>query len=154
MEGSRKGIKVTDRRMFTSEGEVRDDFVPETESDPDAGTDSPPSAESTVTSAENTATGSERKADPGPASDPNAPPTLFMALADNLIVNAYAALGMVPSSTGARPPADHEAARQMIALLEMLEEKTRGNLEDREAAYLKTHMGELKLAFVRQSQSL
>lgn len=154
MDDSKKRIKVTDKRIFTPEGDVREDYVPDPpkeESAHQAGADTKtrgPSLDSP--SREPTRESSQSGFQP----DENAPPTLFMALADNLIVSAYAAMGMVPGPDGSRPRADLEATRQMISLLEMLEEKTEGNLDAREANYLKTHLGELKLAFVRINKGL
>lgn len=76
-----------------------------------------------------------------------------MALLDNFVVNAYAAMGMVGGPYQQGEP-DYRVARQMIDILEMLEKKTKGNLEPSEERYLRTHLGDLKLAFVRKNKSI
>lgn len=149
LESSRKGIKVTDKRMFTAEGEVRDDYEGPADDGPSKEDPRPAGGDPGPTS-----TREEPAAPRGTETSEDETPTLFMALADNLIVNAYATLGMVPMPDGSRPEPDFAATRQMISLLEMLEEKTKGNLDSKEENYLTTHLGELKLAFVRASKSI
>ena len=46
------------------------------------------------------------------------------------------------------------AARQMIDILTMLQEKTAGNLTEEEEDFLTTHLGELKLAFVQRTKTI
>jgi hypothetical protein len=50
--------------------------------------------------------------------------------------------------TGERQPVNLEGAAQMIALLEMLEAKTRGNVTEAEARLLQQVLYELRMRFV------
>lgn len=80
------------------------------------------------------------------------PDTPFAMLVQTLGVNAYMSLGM--TQQGAKGPVDLPGARQMIEILSMLQEKTKGNLTEEESDFLDTFVGELKLAFVRMKGSL
>lgn len=160
-ESSRKSsIRVTDRRLFTPDGDVREEIeeeieareraTPETTEKRPAG-NSPPEASSQRTPPSPEPPG--RGAGDAPREAGEEEPTLFMALLDNFVVNAYAAMGMVGGPYQQGEP-DYRAARQMIDILEMLEKKTKGNLEPAEERYLRTHLGDLKLAFVRKNKSI
>ena len=55
-------------------------------------------------------------------------------------------------TTGERGETDLAAAAQMIELIGMLQEKTRGNLTNEEATVLKNTLSNLQMAFVEVSQ--
>ena len=148
-------IKVTDKRIFTSEGEIREEFRREIKpSDPNIRPEpAPPPAQT--------------KAEPAPAGPPPGgerrrtladkaqnPGTGFTNFVEPLIAQAYMSLGMLRNPYQPKPAVDPEAARQMIDILIMLQEKTAGNLDDDEKDFLDTHTGELKLAFVQRTKSI
>ena len=156
---SRPSIKVTDKRLFNEEGDLRDPSAlenapSESRSDPSeepsrSGNQQPAAADEPVQSSEESGeqsgSGDEHLENPG---------TLFTGFLDSLVVNAYMALGMVRNPYRTETEVDVQGARQMIDIIEMLSDKTKGNLTPEESRYLKTHLGELKLAFVRRSQSV
>ena len=55
---------------------------------------------------------------------------------------------------GPQVAADLNAARQLIDILTMLTEKTKGNLTEDESEFVGAHLGELKLAYVQRSKSI
>jgi len=75
-----------------------------------------------------------------------------MALFANLVVQqtnmALMFLGRVPHPESGEPVRDLNAARMFIDQLEMLETKTKGNLDKREEALLKQSLTSLRMAFV------
>lgn len=147
---SRPSIKVTDKRLFTEEGDLRD---------PASAQEEPrPTVESPKLSEPAKKSGEEPDAsEPGPApqqGEPEPPNTLFTSFLDSLIVNAYMALGLVRHPYREDTQIDVQGARQMIDVIEMLAVKTKGNLTTEESEYLKAHLAELKLAFVRRSKSI
>lgn len=146
-------IKVTDKRIFTTEGDLKDEFrdtVQPIEREPAASVPSEPLVEEPPT--ETPKSKKSKKRSPGEKiENPGTPFTLFL---DSLIVNAYMSLGMIRNPYQPETPVDLEAARQMIDLIEMLEQKTAGNLEEEESEYLEAHLGDLKLAFVRRGKAL
>src|SRR5690242_11775885 len=62
-------------------------------------------------------------------------------------------LGKVPHPQSGRPVRDLEGARMFIDQLEMIEAKTKGNLNPEEEALLKHSLMSLRLAFVEAVES-
>ncbi len=75
------------------------------------------------------------------------PPT-FLDLVSSLQVGALANLGLVQSPDGARTPVHLPAAKDSIDLLEVLHEKTKGNLTEEEAAVLSEGLYHLRMAYM------
>ena len=85
------------------------------------------------------------------AANPGTPFTNFL---EPLIAQAYMSLGMLPNPYQPQTKPDAAAARQMIDILVLLHEKTKGNLDPDEQDFLETHLSELKLAFVKRTKSI
>ena len=151
-------IKVTDKRIFTPDGELREEFREEIRPAADP-VRSPQVAEKPSEPAPETGQKPQREAaDRGrtlqdKAANPGTPFTNFL---ESLIAQAYMTLGMLPNPYQPQAPArvDTAAARQLIDILNMLQEKTRNNLTIEEEDFLTTHLGELKLAFVKRTKSV
>ena len=162
-----KELKVTDKRIFTQDGEIRDEFKGEikpvepqavkTAEPPPAPKPEPPQA------SEPKAPPTERRHEQRPvaeerrrtiadkASNPNTPFTNFI---EPLIAQAYMSLGMLRNPYQPQAKIDTAAARQMIEILTLLKDKTNGNLDPDEDDFLDTHLGELKLAFVQRTKTI
>jgi hypothetical protein len=150
-------IKVTDKRIFTADGEIREEFREQIKpTDPTAAP--PPKVEEKP--AERRApgkpatpppSGERRRTIADKASNPGTPFTNFL---EPLIAQAYMSLGMLPNPYQPQAKVDVPAARQMIDILMLLHEKTAGNLTPDEDDFLNTHLGELKLAYVKRTKSL
>lgn len=126
-----KAIKVVDRRLFTSEGEVRDEVKAELErpdAEPEAAPAPAPPAEPVVPS------------DPG-----------FLRLLDMLGQTAALYLEGFPDPATGRRSVDLMAVKQIIDSLIALREKTRGKLSFEETDALDGMIGELQMAFARMS---
>ena len=158
-------IKVTDKRIFTPEGEIREEFRKDIRpADPSfKRAEPPPAAEKPVikppspqddrrSRAEGPHLGGERRRTL--ADKAQNPETEFTNFVEPLIAQAYMSLGMLRNPYQPKPTVDVAAARQMIEILTMLKEKTTGNLTPDEEDFLGTHLGELKLAFVQRTKSL
>jgi hypothetical protein len=158
-------IKVTDKRIFTAEGEIREEFRQEIKAgDPfaakpvDKPADKPaapkeaPAERRQTPNLEPPASGERRnKSIADKAQNPGTP---FADFVEPLIAQAYVSLGMLRDPYGQKPKIDVAAARQMIEMVTMLKDKTAGNLTPDEDDFLSTHLGELKLAFVQRTKSL
>ena len=157
-------IKVTDKRIFTPEGDIREEFrrdIKPVEPSfkpappppaPEKSAPKPPSQEERRSRMEGPPPGGERrKTLADKAQNPGTPFTNFL---ESLIVQAYMSLGMLRNPYQAKPTLDVDAARQMIEILTMLKEKTAGNLTPDEEDFLDAHLGELKLAFVQRTKSI
>ena len=160
-----KELKVTDKRIFTPEGEIREEFKQEiTPSEPEAAAAPPQPAAEEKSEPRADATQERRQRNEPPpggeerrrtmadkASNPGSPFTNFI---EPLIAQAYMSLGMLRNPYQPQAKIDAGAARQMIEILTLLKEKTQGNLTPDEADFLDTHLGELKLAFVQRTKSI
>ncbi len=149
-EEEEKPIRVVDRRMFTPEGDLRPDFEATEESRPEP----PPRPAASAPPAP--AAPAEPAGEPPPASPdegaPAEPRGAFALLVQMLAMPAYASLGLVPDPATGRQRVDRTAAREMIDLLALLEQKTRGNLSFEESNFLSRVLYDLRLAFVEVSR--
>ena len=176
------GFTVTDRRLFTSDGELRHDVPEEVESPkrPTAASDKPSS------SAEGTTSTSEKSNSIG-ARDIPPPPTnaeqdaqaaayrestkeldsqveltgrsakefemTFERFLASLYMTAMLQLGMMHEQ-GQQPHIDIIGARQTIDTLSLLAEKTKGNLTSAEQNFLQNSLYELRMAYVEVTTAL
>lgn len=153
-----KELKVTDKRIFTADGEIREEFrqdINPAEPQPAATpAEAPPEAkpEPTERRQEQKPVPEERRRTiQDKAANPNTPFTNFI---EPLIAQAYMSLGMLRNPYQPQAKIDTAAARQMIEILTLLKDKTKGNLDPDEDDFLDTHLGELKLAFVQRTKTI
>lgn len=152
MSETGKTIKVVDRRLFTAEGEIRDEVKAELEAEAKAEAKAEALAEAQAGS---------RRADaaPEPEEEPAAePPTptdpAFLRLLDMLGQTASLYLeGMPDPATGRRTP-DLAGARHIIDSLASLKAKTLGRLSFEEADAIDGMLGELQLVFTRLAAAM
>ena len=127
-------FKVVDRRPFSADGTRRENVAAEDEKK----TGPPPPSRAPAGPPVETA----------PEEYFGEPPAGIDTLISYLSTTAMFQLGMVPSPTGERIPADLPNAQRTIDLLEVLQEKTRGNLTPDEERLLEDVLYELRLNFV------
>jgi hypothetical protein len=147
-----KPIRVVDRRMFTSEGELRPGVETDEAPEP-APAPPPPAAASAGTASAPAAAASAQpgeKAPPGGAD--RATSQSFIGLISFLASNVYAALGIDPMTGEKLSRREPAAARQMIDWLGGLESKTRGNLSFEESDLLARVLYELRMAYVEATR--
>ena len=163
-----KELKVTDKRIFTADGDIREEFKkeihpadPQVASSAGAAETTPPQNEAQQQAPRTEERRQQRQPAPGgeerrrtmqdKASNPNTP---FSNFVEPLIAQAYMSLGMLRDPYRPQAKIDTAAARQMIEILTLLRDKTRGNLDPDEEDFMETHLGELKLAFVQRTKSI
>jgi hypothetical protein len=134
MAEASKTIKVVDRRMFTAEGDLRDDVKEELATAP------PPAETSPSPPAPVAATADE----PAVATS-----QAFLRLLDMLAQTASLYLQGIPDPATGRRSVDLGASREIIDSLMALREKTRGRLSFEETDALEGLLGELQLVFTR-----
>jgi Domain of unknown function (DUF1844) len=132
MSESDKPIKVVDRRLFTADGEVREEAQAELEA-PD------PVPEPVAAAA----------AEPAPAEAVPATSPGFLRLLDMLAQTAALYMEGFPDPATGRRQVDLAGARQIVDSLMALREKTRERLSFEETDALEGLLGELQLAFTR-----
>jgi hypothetical protein len=164
-----KELKVTDKRIFTPEGDIREEFKTEIQpAEPQAAKaaepepapreperpatpQTPPAQQTKPQRPEEDRRKEDRRTIADKATNPSTPFTNFI---EPLIAQAYMSLGMLRNPYQPQAKIDTAAARQMIEILTLLSEKTAGNLTPDEEDFLATHLGELKLAFVQRTKSI
>jgi hypothetical protein len=134
MSENPKTIKVVDRRLFTADGEVRDDVQAEL---------SAPETPAPAAAPPAPAPGAAPAAEPPSATSP-----AFLALLDMLAQTGLVYLEGVPDAAGRRQP-NVAGARQIVDALLALREKTRGRLSFEETDAIEGILGELQLVFTR-----
>jgi len=67
------------------------------------------------------------------------------------VQNIFYVLGRIPSQDGRPMPVNLEAGKMLIDQLEMIQEKTRGNLSTQESSILEDALKNVRLAFVETS---
>ena len=128
MSNENKSFTVKDRRLFTSDGELRGEAPsaaePEAPASPSFPAAAPPRA--------------PREAGPGPVVELSG---FLMSLGSQAM-----------DALMARPP-QLEQARTLIAVLEMLADKTEGRRTDDETEVLESLLYQLRLGFVEQAKA-
>jgi len=134
-------IRVTDKRIFTADGDLKDEYrnqVRAVEADPRKQPE-PKSAEPGQSSV--------------PPPDPKTsikPDQRFLMLLDLVAANLSNALEL--ARRGA--PEGRDASSQLIDILDVIEEKTKNNLASEETQSLRALTGEAKLRFVQLTKDL
>jgi hypothetical protein len=143
-------IKVTDKRIFTPDGDIREEFKANvTPVDPQEKLAPAPPPEPEKPKAEEEPHDKKKTVKDKGAN----PETPFARFVESLILQAYMSLGMLRNPYQ-QVPVDPQAARELIDIITMLSEKTAGNLTAEEDDFLKTHLGQLKLAYVQRSKTI
>ena len=128
-----KGFTVQDRRRFSAEGEAKADGPEET---PARAAASAPEAAAT-----------ERRRDAG-AEPPQEPEVTFTTFMVGLSTQALAALGEISDPVSGAHSKDLQAAQQLIDIIGMLREKTRGNLDRDEDGLIEAILFDLRMKYV------
>ena len=133
--GDSSDFKVLDRRSFHSDGSRREEEGPTPEAKPPSEPAAPepsPEISSTAVPPENTP--------PGPVN--------FEGLVYSLSTTALFQLGVMEGPGGENIPADLPNARRTIDILNVLKEKTQGNLTSKESKLLTDVLYELQMTYV------
>jgi len=137
---SERPFKVQDRRRFSASGEAREDVPPAVERETPAETpaETPPPSERAA----------QTPYEAGP------PPGLtFTTFIMSLVTQALALLGEIPDPISGQTHVELDAARQLIDILGILSEKTRGNLDAGEAALLDGALYDLRMKYVERAKA-
>jgi hypothetical protein len=155
-----KELKVTDKRIFTPEGDIREEFQNEIRpAEPQPAIPSEPAREQESTVPPPNAAAQEP---PKPREERKrsmaekavSPGTPFANFIQSLVAQAYMFLGMLRDPRQPQPMFDAEAAHETIDILTLLREKTTGNLTPEEEDFFDAHLGDLKLAYVQRTKSI
>jgi hypothetical protein len=138
----KRGFKVQDRRRFSAEGETKEGGdAPSASSEPLEIKSRPEAEPASRPAAAAQSAASQQSSEP--------PPELtFAAFLWSLSEQALAALGEIPDPMSGKVTSDLVLAQQMIDIIIMLRDKTRGNLDAHEQAMLKEILSGLQMKYV------
>lgn len=148
-EEKARGFKVDDRRRFSAEGELK----PEHRESAKRGADQPAAAAQVAATeasppAPEAVAGIDRQAGAlGPT-----PEITFATFVVGLSTQALMHLGEIPDPQGGLITKDLAAAQQLIDIIGMLKEKTRGNLDHDEQALLDAILFDLRMKYVERAR--
>jgi len=137
-----EGFKVIDRRPFTAEGEIRKEVVEEQERE----------AKREEVKAEAKAAANAEAAKPAVETPKKLP--AFENLVRMIGSNAAMVLGAYADPNTGQPMIDPDAARELIDMLDALQQKTKGNLAPEEDEMLLDLLGKLKLTYLEISKAM
>lgn len=166
-----KELKVTDKRIFTPEGDIREEFQNEIRPvEPQSAKAAEPPREQNAPETPRAQETAQPSKPPEPPKAPEPPKreerrrsmaekatnpgTPFSNFIQSLVAQAYMFLGMLRDPRQPQPIFDAEAAHETIDILTLLREKTAGNLTPEEEDFFDTHLGDVKLAFVQRTKSI
>jgi hypothetical protein len=129
------GFKVQDRRRFSATGDARDD-APDTTRERESTSPTEPSAPA------------------GEAAREPAPPQeiTFASFVFSLSTQALVHLGEIPDPVDGATHVHLEGAQQIIDILGMLRDKTRGNLDGAESTLLDNALYDLRMRYVERAR--
>jgi hypothetical protein len=128
-------FKVADRRIFTEDGTVRKDRV----ADPKLEA----ALEKDFASVASPRLGAE-----------TAPPMTFQTLILSLSTTAMLQMGLLAAQDQNQPEKDMEGAKQTIDILQILKEKTAGNLGEEESQLLEASLFDLKMWYLKATDNV
>ena len=132
-EGSSSGFRVVDRRPFAADGSRKED-IPVEEHNAEA---APARDRSSLVEPPSEPAGPYGEDSPG-----------FETLVSYLSTTAMFQLGLIPGPSGEHIPVDMPNAKRTLDLLEVLQEKTKGNLTAHESRLLDDVLYELRMSFI------
>ena len=143
----KKDFKVTDKRKFDSEGNP----LPHSE-------DEAPEEKVEDTETTDTASGigdgrAEQAGGEGVGHDSELPPVEFTTFILGLGTQAMMFLGVIPDPMSNEVKKNLQMAKQMIDVISMLREKTKGNLEAAEITTIDNLLYNLRMTFVELSKN-
>ena len=133
-------LKVTDRRLFTTDGQLRGDV------EPDEAVDEPEAVEEAVRGEE--ASG-QAEFERQPVEEPAG--VDFTMLINAMAEPALLFLGEIAHPSTGQPQVDLERARIQIDMLDLLRVKCRGNLSTQEDGLLDRILHQLRMLYVERS---
>jgi hypothetical protein len=136
MAEAESGFKVSDRRLFTEEGELNEEAAKAHEKQSREAVHAPFAT------------------DASSAHDEPDLPMDFKTLVFSFRMNALVQLGILANPATNKAEKDLRGAKQSIDILEIFNDKTKGNLDAEEAQLLEASLYELKMSYLQASNQV
>ena len=144
----KRGFKVQDRRRFSSEGEAKADARTDEQSTP-----LPSEGGGPTVGAQADASAAYEKAASQRGGERTEPEDItFASFVVGLSTEALALLGEIPHPATGEQIHDVRGAQQLIDILALLQEKTRGNLDHDEQGLLDAILFDLRMKYVEKAR--
>lgn len=151
------GFTVKDRRRFDATGEAREESEESIDAEREHEERVAHERERRDATADSTAAAGQHEPSDSASIDPSAPERgpragelSFSGFVIGLAQQAFMFLGVIPDPHSAVAHKDLAQARAMIDIIEMLKEKTKGNLDEIEERMMEEMLEELHLQYVRE----
>ncbi len=148
-----ESFKVVDRRLFTAQGELRKEALEEERREQEVAAQKPAETSGAAKPSSGQPAGGRGDAASTSAEEAPKPSRGFQMLVDFLARNAAVLLGGYADPHTGQAILDLEGAREMIDMLDVLREKTQGNLAPEDDRLLLELLGSLKLSFLEMSKA-
>ena len=165
-EKKNESFTVTDRRLFTADGELRKDVAEEQETPTESAATNPPPQNAEKEPPAPTASEQKEQADAYQKSSAEMDrqtelsgistkemEITFERFLASIYMTGMLQLGLMHEQ-GAPPQLDLIGARQTIESLALLSEKTKGNLTSKEQSFLQNALYELRMAYVEVTNAI
>ena len=139
MSNESSDFKVQDRRKFNEVGDLRDDS---NEAEPPKEPSNEPSPQQPDEQNNSDAAIHHKQLEP------------FPSLINFLATTAFLQMGLAPNPATNKTEKNITAAKEFIDILEVLQKKTKGNLDAEESELLNKCVHELKIHYVKASQNI
>ena len=147
-----ESFKVIDRRLFNTEGEIRDEAVREERRKQETEPSAAAGAQKKEAAKPSQKGDSARSASAAEAEQPK-PSRGFQMLINFVAQNAAMLLGAYPDPRSGQPIVDLEGARELIDMLDALRDASRGNLASDDEKLLLDVLGSLKLSYMEMTKA-
>jgi len=104
--------------------------------------------------AEKKAFEAQERLEHGPDERPPLPPARFTTLISNFMSQALLSLGRFPPPGRDEPEIDLEMARYAIDMIEVIQQKTKDNVDASEAQLLRTALDDLRMAYLNVAKAV
>jgi hypothetical protein len=95
----------------------------------------------------------QEKMDQDDRERPPLPPASLATLISNFATQALIGLGRLPGPGAEKPEIDLEMARYAIDMIEVLEQKTAGNVDETETQLMRTALDDLRMAYLNVAKA-
>lgn len=137
-------FKVDDRRSFTAEGDLKEAGRQGGGSQESSGVESQEKKGYQDSPSESSFTSSEKRSE--------APPVDFSSFLISLATTTLVHLGEIPDPATGETSENLEAGKQMIDIISVLKEKTKGNLDEDENRLLEELLYELRMKYLARAR--
>ncbi|HXN84425.1 MAG TPA: DUF1844 domain-containing protein [Candidatus Binataceae bacterium] len=151
-EEKERGFKVADRRRFSSEGELKSDQAEEPPAAAQPQSSDKPAQGGPSAGAQAQASAAYEKASAADERDLGPQEITFASFVVGLSTEALALLGEMPHPATGERIKDLVGAQQIIDIIALLRDKTRGNLSRDEDALLEAILFDLRMKYVEKAR--